>query len=157
VKGITMKLKRAKTGLMQELCLACHRDNYVVCPLHSLAAHVAVSRSTQELFTEVLAGGESKYINELLVSLTELAQMAYELEGGHQYPVTGSLVSHSLRRGPAVAASMHPGVHLEWIVFRGGWTLSGIQTVFNYICGSMSTDSRTSLALSGWTSTEGGV
>jgi hypothetical protein len=65
--------------------------------------------------------------------------------------------SHSFRRSSAQIASEHKDVQPTYIVHYGGWTLKGIQTLFNYICGSFDTDSKVARSIGGWTdATEGG-
>jgi hypothetical protein len=44
----------------------------------------------------------------------------------------------------------------QWLVARGGWTLDGLQTVFNYIAGTAKSDARVGRALSGWKHTDSG-
>lgn len=61
------------------------------------------------------------------------------------------------RSGAATHVDQHPNIQTQHIVFRGGWTVDGLQTVFNYITGGKKVDSRVGRALSGWTSPDNGA
>lgn len=70
--------------------------------------------------------------------------------------MTDGLTSQSSRSGAATYANEHGEMQTQWIIPRGGWTLDGVQTIFNYVSGTSKTDAKVGRALSGWPSTDKG-
>jgi hypothetical protein len=98
-------------------------------------------------------GQEAGFTNKILTSVGEELRKAGAGEG-----LTELLTSHGGRHGGAESANEHPDIMIHWLVHRGGWTLSAMQTIFNYIAGTSKTDSRVGRVLSGWRhASQGGV
>lgn len=144
--ALGLMMSRLKTSVESDLLVFVHADSYKVCPFHALATMLITNNPTDAMFPCILPGSESQYVNKLLARLLE------ELSDDDSavYRMTERLLSHSMRSGGASFANEHSDIQTSWIVLRGGWTLEGLQTVFNYLCGSVKTDSRVARALSGW-------
>lgn len=67
-----------------------------------------------------------------------------------------NLSTHSARSGSATYADQHSSVHTQHVIMRGGWSVEGIQTIFNYIVGTAKTDSIVGRALSNYTTADTG-
>jgi hypothetical protein len=107
------------------------------------------------LFEHVAVKTAAQYVNHLF---SQLYDEWNNLDDEHKLEemVTPKLTSHSTRSGSATYADEHPHIQTQHIIQRGGWTVDGIQTVFNYAVGSFKTDSKVGRALSGWTSADNG-
>jgi hypothetical protein len=79
-------------------------------------------------------GQEAGFTNKILTSVGEELRKAGAGEG-----LTELLTSHGGRHGGAESANEHPDIMIHWLVHRGGWTLSAMQTIFNYIAGTSKT------------------
>jgi len=145
--ALTVMMSRLKTSTETDMRVFIHADTYQVCPLHALATMLITNSPTDALFPHIPIGSESQYVNRLLKELLEELD-----EDSDIYKMTENLLSHSMRSGPATFANEHADIQTSWIVLRGGWTLEGLQTIFNYLCGTGKTDSRVARALSGWPS-----
>lgn len=144
--ALSLMMSRLKTSVETDLLVFVHADSYQVCPFHALATMLITNNPTDALFPRIPTGSESQYVNKLLARLLdELSD-----DDSSVYKMTERLLSHSMRSGGASFANEHSDIQTSWIVLRGGWTLEGLQTVFNYLCGSVKTDSRVARALSGW-------
>jgi hypothetical protein len=72
--------------------------------------------------------------------------------------LTPSLTSHSARRGSTSDCHSHPEIHIEWLNDRGGWKMTSMLTIFNYLSSSRKNDARVGRVKSGWAhSGTGGV
>lgn len=152
--SIKINLARVKVGVQQELIVFQHATEWEICPLHALACAILFGASDTDVFNSVLVGGEAAYTNRLLTSLS--SENKSDEEDTDSWTLRDNLSSQSARSGSATFANEHPQMQTQWLVQRGGWTLDGIQTIFNYISGTGKTDSRVARALSGWESTDKG-
>lgn len=111
----------------------------------------------------VAQGSEASYTNRLLALLsTEYSATADENdENEADWELSEHLTSQSTRSGSATFANEHSEMQTQWIIprggWRGGWTLEGVQTIFNYVSGTSLTDARVGRALSGWESVSKGI
>jgi integrase len=151
--AICFLLIRTKTLVETDLLVFLHADTWEICPFHSLATTIVTTCPTDALFPQIAERSESEYVNRVLAQL--LAELA-AADGEDVDKLTQKLLSHSTRSGSASHANAHSDVQTSWVVLRGGWTLDGLQTVFNYLCGSAKTDSKVGRALSGWPSAHRG-
>ena len=103
---------------------------------------VCCSCGAGQLFADIPDDGEANYINRVLASLV----------GDADENLTPELTSHSGRSGPASFANEHKDMQTQWLIQRGGWTVDGLLTVFNYIAGTANIDSRVGRVLSAWES-----
>jgi hypothetical protein len=85
-----------------------------------------------------------------------LLSQEFSSEDGEDWVLSDSLTSQSSRSGSATFANEHREMQTQWILPRGGWTLDGVQTIFNYVSGTGKTDARVGRALSGWPSIQDG-
>lgn len=82
--------------------------------------------------------GVHGYINRLLRRLEP------------QRPVTARLTSHSFRRGGAQHANGCDRLSVQWILDRGGWSMSATNKGFAYIFNTPREDRKVARFLSGW-------
>ena len=134
-----------------------------MCPFHALASMLAVSNNwEQQVFDHVQNGDKSAvtHANRVLKLVTDASKAAIaagaDPESYEKFSAEKFTGTHSVRHGAASYASEHPGVQLEWLLPRGGWTMEMIQTLFTYVTGSVRSDKKVGLALAGWPSVHGG-
>lgn len=149
--ALTVMISRLKTSVESDINVFIHADSYEVCPFHALATMTVTNSPTDALFKQVSQGSESQYVNRVLAQLVE--QLSHDPSIHHKL---SKLLSHSTRSGGATFANEHADIQTSWIVLRGGWTLEGMQTIFNYLCGTMKTDASVGRVLSGWASAGSG-
>jgi len=149
IKNATkVNMSRLKTSTQDDILVFLHANSFELCPLHALATHIITNRVVDRLFPTIPEGSEAQYVNRILNVLSSLID---------DEEFTEALRSHSGRSGPATYANEHPDIQTQWIIPRGGWTLDGLQTIFNYLCGTTKTDSKVGRALSGWRSANEGA
>jgi hypothetical protein len=151
---MVFKMLRGKTGVLEDLLVYPHRNNWIVCPFHSLACLLVVlKRDEGRLFTdnEDSSTGEAQHVNRVLKSIYEAWKQSSDKEG-----VDGlkKYVTHEIRHGSASHCNEHPLMQTAWLLFQGGWALDKVQTLFNYLAGSVKIASKAGLAMSSWEALE---
>jgi hypothetical protein len=143
---LEVDLCRKKVSTKQKNLMFIHRDNWVMCPLHALACYLAVVHVGNNLFDSI--GPEASFVNDLMKKLYVI--WGEDSAISTRYLLTPSLTSHSARRGSASSAHAHPEIHLDWLNDRGGWKMSTLMTIFNYLSASQKNDGRVGRVISGW-------
>lgn len=83
------------------------------------------------------------YVNRLVKSLTQ--QISSDSGA-----ITRGLISHSFRRGAAQSANADSGLSTQWVLDRGGWSLTSLSKGFAYIVNTTQEDQKVAHLLSGW-------
>ena len=159
-QGLRLDLSRGKTGTDSDLLILCDRNSWLLCPLHAIAAMLAVSGAPgRSLFSPLSIQRKkgkkpsaSKHINHLLARVLEFSKsqekmVASHLAEGAPFP---KYVSHALRHGSSACLNDNIGISPAWIIDRGGWKLDLLHTIFTYILGSRKYDPKVAKALADW-------
>lgn len=155
---IKVHLTRLKVTRQHPVTLFPHSEHWELCPIHAIACIVLAGKHSTLLFEAVAKGGEAHYTNRLLHDLSEENEHAISAAetGDDTWTLSEGLTSQSSRSGASTHADQHSQMQTQWLIPRGGWTLDGIQTIFNYVSGTQKTDSRVGRALAGWSSVDHG-
>ncbi len=153
---LAISLSRVKVGIQHEVLVLVHATHWEVCPVHALACLVVGCVNSTNLFSVIAQGSEASYTNRLLALLSTEYNATSE-DNDLDWELSEHLTSQSTRSGSATFANEHSEMQTQWIIPRGGWTLEGVQTIFNYVSGTSLTDARVGRALSGWESVSKGI
>ena len=151
---MVFKMMRGKTGKYEDLLVYLHRDNWKVCPFHSLASLLVVlHKEGGRLFTDNEDGhkGDVQHVNRVLKNIYE-AWIKDNKDGVIGFK---QFTSHHIRRGATQHGNEHPLMQTAWLLFQGGWSLDRVQTLFNYLAGSVKIASKAGLAMTDWEALEG--
>lgn len=141
-KSLNLTMNRDKVGLEHTIGVFLHCKDWLLCPLHAIAAMIAMgATSSGRLFPFVPESNAASHVNSLLSALCSAAQEDVAL-GMEFSALCKKLTSHSPRSGACTEANENPEMQLQWVVPRGGWDLSGILTIFSYLYGTTATDGR---------------
>ena len=144
---LSVHITRLKTGVEQDITLFMDRDEYLLCPIHSLATICVVGSCSTAVYPHITTKCEAQHVNRML---TRLSDMAAEDPSPEAAELTPGLVSHSPRHGGTTEANESVFIQPSWLVARGGWTLGRIEQLFAYIAGTRKTDARIARILAGW-------
>jgi hypothetical protein len=144
---LSVHVKRSKTGVEQDITMFTDRDNYLICPIHSLATLCAVTSCSASPYPQVFEKNEANHVNRML---TRISEGAKEDDAPEAQNLTEDMTSHGGRRAAATIANEHLQIQPTWIIQRGGWTLGRLEQIFAYITGTRKTDSRVGRVLAGW-------
>ncbi len=142
VRTVSIMLSRSKTISDQTLLIFPHPDNYLICPIHSLASWLAIYGSTERLFT-YSAKGASAITNAFIKEATKIANKEKET-------VTKDLSSHSLRSGGATYLTMARDVNENDIGRRGNWSVNAQKPQNIYMQYTQHNDAIVGRVLSEW-------
>ena len=133
---ISVNMERIQTSCEHLIHMFLHVSEWVVCPFHSLASLLALSTPSGKLF-DVPNQSMASHVNNVLHSLQAEWEEYRETHDCSELDkmLTENLTSHSARSGSATFLNCHPRLLLQWLILRGGWSMSGAMTVFAYICG----------------------
>ncbi len=175
---LTVHIDRLKTSSQHDVHLFLHSDDWVLSPFHSLAVLLLMSTPSGKLF-DVQNSSMAAHVNNLFHDLSAEWE---EYKNKHDCSaldaaLTAALTSHSARSGCATYLNTHPRLLIQWLILRGGWSMSGVLTIFAYIAGilyfvvfifcvhlfavlllgTFNSDAPVGRALSGWDPDYGGI
>eukprot|EP01032_Pedospumella_encystans_P026139 gene26139-29528_t len=147
INTLSVHITRLKTGVEQDVTLFMDRDEYLLCPIHSLATICVVGTCSTAVYPHITTKCEAQHVNRLFTRLSDAAADDPSPEAAE---LTPGLVSHSPRHGGTTEANESAFIQPSWLVARGGWTLGRIEQLFAYIAGTRKTDARIARILAGW-------